>query len=138
MKKENGFSLLELIIVIAIIGILTSIAIPQYTAYTKRAKFTEVVAATNARKTAVTMCYHETNSFGTCNGTGLAADYDGIPRNLSSPGTGYTASASTASGVITAVGNTEVDGKSIILTPSTTAQGIIWAKTGTCIDAGFC
>lgn len=138
MKNEGGFSLIELIVVIAIIGILASIAIPQYAKYTKRAKYTEVVSSTNARKTAVVMCYHETNAFTSCNGTGLAGDFKGIPRNLSAPGIGFTVSASTSTGVITAVGSAEVDSKTISLTPSITANGIVWSKAGTCVAAGYC
>ena len=51
-QAQNGFTLIELMIVIAIIGILSAVAVPQYSLYTKRAKFAEVVLATSAFKAA--------------------------------------------------------------------------------------
>lgn len=54
--KKNGFTLIELMIVIAIIGILAAIALPAYSKYTARAKFTEVTSATSAIKQQVELC----------------------------------------------------------------------------------
>ena len=54
--KKNGFTLIELMIVIAIIGILAAIALPAYSKYTARAKFTEVTSATSAVKQQVELC----------------------------------------------------------------------------------
>lgn len=46
MKKQSGFTLIELMIVVAIVAILAAIALPAYQTYTKKAKFSEVITAT--------------------------------------------------------------------------------------------
>ena len=65
-QAQKGFTLIELMIVIAIIGILAAVAVPQYGQYTKKARFGDVISATNAVKTAISVCYQETNNFGDC------------------------------------------------------------------------
>ena len=137
MNTMKGFTLIELMIVIAIIGILASVAVPQYSAYTQRAKFTEIVNNSATRKAAVTLCQQETNSFDTCNGTGLPADYVGIPPDIGAP-TGVIASMTTAAGVITATGTLEVSNETYILTPSANGGNITWASTGTCFAQNYC
>ena len=69
-------------IVIAIIGILAAVAVPQYGQYTMRAKFSEVISQTSAAKTAVTLCFQEEGALGNCNGAGGATDYRGIPADF--------------------------------------------------------
>ena len=67
--KNSGFTLIELMIVIAIIGILAAIAVPQYSQYTKRAKFSEVKLAAKPVKIAVEICYQQNNGIDACNST---------------------------------------------------------------------
>ncbi|MBN8430836.1 prepilin-type N-terminal cleavage/methylation domain-containing protein [Microbulbifer salipaludis] len=54
MKKQQGFTLIELMIVVAIIGILAAVALPAYQDYTKRAKMSEVILAGSACRTTIT------------------------------------------------------------------------------------
>ena len=65
VKVQKGFTLIELMIVIAIIGILAAVAVPQYGQYTKRAKFVgEVVNQAAPYKAAVSLCIQDLNTDG--------------------------------------------------------------------------
>lgn len=64
MKKQQGFTLIELMIVIAIIAILAAIALPAYSDYTKKAKVSEVITAASSGRTTISE-YVASNS-GTC------------------------------------------------------------------------
>jgi type IV pilus assembly protein PilA len=145
-KLQQGFTLIELMIVVAIIGILASVALPAYQNYTKKAKFTEVVMATNAAKLAVELCAQNTLGSGTATITacgGLAAGGNpgnGIPADITAQN-GFVASVSTsAAGVITA---TAIDTKGLnaetyILTPALSAGKVTWTISGSCTTAQMC
>jgi type IV pilus assembly protein PilA len=59
MKAQKGFTLIELMIVVAIIGILAAVAIPQYQDYTIKAKIGNAMTAADSMKTAVALCVQE-------------------------------------------------------------------------------
>ena len=87
-KNQKGFTLIELMIVVAIIGILAAIALPAYQNYTQKAKFSEVLNATAAAKTAVEICAQTVDtddSLGDCDGGS-----NGIPDDIESGDTGVT------------------------------------------------
>lgn len=136
MKNRNdfGFTLIELMIVIAIIGILSAIAVPQYGAYTKRAKFSEIITHVNRTKISVGLCIQHLNDTVGCDGgtNGVAADQN--------TEFGYIESINTVAGKITTKSTSEIDNSTYILTPDYTAANntLIWAVDGSCVNAGYC
>jgi type IV pilus assembly protein PilA len=75
MEKQSGFTLIELMIVVAIIGILAAIALPAYSNYTAKAKYSEMVMAVAPVKTALSLCVqtgeclNSSGGFGSVTGT---------------------------------------------------------------------
>jgi len=135
MKKQAGFTLIELMIVVAIIGILAAIAVPQYQNYTKKAKFTEVVNATSSRKSFVEVCLQDPNIVA----TDCIGGKSGIPADET---TGFNNVASvtvTGSGTITATATSALGGATYIMVPKLVNGNVTWGSdTGTCKTAGLC
>lgn len=74
MRKQSGFTLIELMIVVAIVGILAAIAIPAYKDFQVRSKVSEVLAAMGACKTTVAEFYQSNNGWVNRSGTDIATD----------------------------------------------------------------
>ena len=103
MKKvQAGFTLIELMIVVAIIGILAAIAIPQYADYTQRTKLAGAVSGLATFKTTVALCIQDLGVAAGCN-----AGVQGVPAAIAAGNNGgtinYIDSVGVANGIITMV-----------------------------------
>lgn len=126
---HNGFSLIELMIVVAIIGILSVVAIPSYQTYTQRARFSEVIAATEPFKTAIALALQQGIS-----AEELSNDSYGIPAEP--PSTKNLESIKVENGIIIATSTKIAGNATLILSPSN--DGTVWTISGSCVKNGLC
>ncbi len=120
MKKQlqKGFTLIELMIVVAIIGILASIALPAYQDYTVRARVSEGAILASSMK--ATVSENIANAGGVVNGTGNCAGVDniGATNNMAS------VTCADATGIIVATGDAaRAQGTTLTFTPAPGASG---------------
>ena len=134
MKKvQQGFTLIELMIVVAIIGILAAIAIPAYQDYTIRAQVSEGLAITSAAKVAVTEYWQDRGVFPPDAATA------GLPATATDISGKYVSQVALAAntGILTVTyssaapqaANNLITGDTITLTPETSAGAVKWLCT---------
>jgi len=146
MKKHNGFTLVELMVVVSIVGILVGTATPLYTRYIEKARFTEVISMAAYVKTAIGVCVAEKGALTDCN----SYDKVGIVDPASNGNLKYTdwisfeGKTSTGkgcgSGITTfkAKGNALVDNATYVMTGKLDGSVIHWTVSGTCVNKGLC
>ena len=129
-RAQKGFTLIELMIVVAIIGILAAVALPQYRTYTTRAKAANAITAADGFKSAVALCIQENGG----NTTGCDLGQRGIPGTVA---TKEVASVAVSSGTIVVTlndiggsGTAVTAGKKITFVPGNViGDAVFWTTT---------
>lgn len=135
LTRKGGTSSIALIIIVflipVVLGIIAAIAIPAYSSYVQKAKFTETVQATAAVRSEIEDCYQQTQDLLACDGpydtSTIVASYD------------YVSDLQVVEGAeIISTGSSDVRGMTYILTPVITGEGLSWEQGGSCVSARLC
>ena len=125
MQQQAGFTLFELMIVIAIIAILTAVGLPTYQGYIQKAALTDMLQAMVPYKTAIELCSLENGDLSQCDN-----DSNGIPADKS---TRYVQKIAVTDGVITLTGQSALQDLTVTLIPilDSASGGLVWQRACT-------
>ena len=135
---QKGFTLIELMIVIAIIGILAAIAIPSYQNYIKKAAYSEIPLAMSSVRTAIDTCYGIEKSLTACDQASEVGET--LPTGLTGKALASVAITPTTAAVVGTPNAYKgiLAAETCILTPVADASDrLIWTYTGGCATKGY-
>jgi type IV pilus assembly protein PilA len=136
-SAQKGFTLIELMIVVAIIGILAAIAIPQYQQYQRKARFSEVVNIASSVQNDVALCIQLNNGATAPCIAGASGDGWSIPAALPAPQGHVATLVVAANGEVRAAATSTdgLSGETLIMTPAANTASVTWVKSGSCTTA---
>ncbi len=136
-RIQKGFTLIELMIVVAIIGILAAVAIPAYQDYIKKAKFQDIISSASSLESAISVCMNENAGVATLCDT---AEKIGVGTITPSKEAGTALAITALTAAVTATALASAGSYTYLNTPTLAAgaSAMTWTQTGSCLAAKVC
>jgi len=133
VREERGFTLIELMVVVIILGILAAVAIPLYTGYVRRGKISEGLRGVSDLKTAVSMYYQNHGTFPNATDAATIEERLGISFSVTEAKWTYTVTAGAITATATTFAGADVSGGTIVAEPKeeATTGALYWILTCT-------